>query len=558
MISASNETERFENEKEYERWSAELKKYGGGVNIVLNQYDGIERAYETGNFITAYFPAERKAQFAVPQGVENITLNDSYRIDRDAGNILLKYMVHLKTQQAFARNEGEEGTAKKIQDWFDRFESALQTLLDDKSIHLEYDFRKYNFKIKQAGREPFSFNELSDGYSSVLYIVSDLILRMDKNWLMGEEISKYDGQGIVLIDELETHLHIELQKKILPFLTEFFPNLQFIVTTHSPYILNSISNARAYDLEKHIELDNLSAFSSDDLAEGYFEADAYSDELKELLKRYEELCFKQNINEEERAERAQLRTKFKNLSPELSRDAREKFKDIEQRMIRIERKNTPKAQLAIADLQKAYKSGGTYNTDNVNAALKEMFHGKCYICENKAITSYQIEHLIPHRENKELKYDWENLFWSCAHCNNIKLAKYEPILDCTKENVERLIAFRKKGYFGTDETLEFVSLVEDSEAVKNTVSLLKDAYYGTTPQKKIEARIIRKTLRKELAEFKEYVREYQEAEDEEEKEDAEILIRKELKDSSAFTAFKRWLIWDNEIYSELEKYIPEN
>ena len=65
-------------------------------------------------------------------------------------------------------------------------------------------------------------------------------------------------------------------------------------------------------------------------------------------------------------------------------------------------------------------------------------------------------------------------------------------------------------------------------------------------------------MRKELAEFKEYVREYQEAEDEEEREDAGILIKKELRDSSAFAAFKRWLIWDNEIYSELEKYIPEN
>lgn len=329
--SATNENEKLKAEKEYKQCLGWIKEYEDGIHIVLNEYDGLEGAYQKGNFITAYFPAERKAQFAVPQGVENITLNDSYRIDRDAGNILLKYMVHLKTQQAFARNEGEEGTAKKIQDWFDRFESALQTLLDDKSIHLEYDFRKYNFKIKQMGRESFGFNELSDGYSSVLYIVSDLILRMDRNWLMGEEISKYDCQGIVLIDELETHLHIELQKKILPFLTEFFPNLQFIVTTHSPYILNSISNARAYDLEKHIELENLSAFSSDDLAEGYFEADAYSDELKEQLKCYEELCFKQNINEEERAERAQLRTKFKNLSPELSRDAREKFKDIEQR-----------------------------------------------------------------------------------------------------------------------------------------------------------------------------------------------------------------------------------
>ena len=98
MISASNETERFENEKEYERWSAELKKYGGGVNIVLNQYDGIERAYETGNFITAYFPAERKAQFAVPQGVENITLNDSYRIDRKLSSHLLE-MKEKKAQQ---------------------------------------------------------------------------------------------------------------------------------------------------------------------------------------------------------------------------------------------------------------------------------------------------------------------------------------------------------------------------------------------------------------------------------------------------------------------------
>ena len=331
ISSALNEDQKFEAEKKVAQYTEWIEKYGGGVQVILNEYDGMEKAYQTGNFITAYFPAERKAAFSIPKGVESIKLNDSYKIDGDAGNMLLKYMVHLKTQQAYARNEGEDATVKKIQTWFDRFESALQTLLDDKTIHLKYDFKKYNFKITQAGREEFGFNELSDGYSAVLYIVSDLILRMDKNWLMGEEISKYDCQGIVLIDELETHLHIELQKKILPFLIEFFPNLQFIITTHSPYILNSISNARAYDLENHIELDNLSAFSSDDLAEGYFEADAYADKLKEQLERYEELCFKQNITGEERAERAKLRIGFKNLSTELSRDAREMFRDIEQR-----------------------------------------------------------------------------------------------------------------------------------------------------------------------------------------------------------------------------------
>ena len=302
-----------------------------GVCITLNEYDGLNKMYQEGNFITAYFSAERKAMFEKPFGVENMKLADRYRVDSDAGNILLKYMVHLKTQQAYARNEGAEDTAQKIQEWFDRFESALQILLDEKSIRLEYDYKKYNFKLHQNGREPFSFHELSDGYSSVIYIVSDLILRMDKNWLLGEEISQYDYQGIVLIDELETHLHIDLQKKILPFLTEFFPRLQFIVTTHSPYILNSISNAKAYDLERHVELDNLSVFSSDDLAEGYFEADAYSDELKDELERYEKLCFREELTEEERAERAALKIKFKNLSLDLSGDARDMFEDIERR-----------------------------------------------------------------------------------------------------------------------------------------------------------------------------------------------------------------------------------
>lgn len=122
----------------------------------------------------------------------------------------------------------------------------------------------------------------------MIYIVSDLIFEWIKTgYWVKKSVSIM--HGIVLIDELETHLHIELQKKILPFLTEFFPNIQFIVTTHSPYILNSISNAKAYDLEKHVELENLAAFSSDELAEGYFEADEYSDTLKEELERYAQL-----------------------------------------------------------------------------------------------------------------------------------------------------------------------------------------------------------------------------------------------------------------------------
>lgn len=331
VLSASSDSEKYAADKDLKQCLGFLKKYSDGVQINLNQYEGLEMMYHNGKFITAYFPFERKAQFMRPNGVENITLENTYGIDESAGDILLKYMVHLKTQQAYARNEGDQTTADKIQQWFDRFDLALQILLDEESIHIEYDYKKYDFKIRQNGREPFSFNELSDGYSSVIYIVSDLILRMDKNWLLEDKISEYDYQGIVLIDELETHLHIELQKKIFPFLTKFFPRIQFIVTTHSPYILNSISNAKAYDLERQVELDNLSGFSSDDLAEGYFEADAYSDELKNSLNRYEELCLRNDLTEDERAERAEIRIKFKNISTELSGVAKERFEDIERR-----------------------------------------------------------------------------------------------------------------------------------------------------------------------------------------------------------------------------------
>ena len=223
-------------------------------------------------------------------------------------------------------------------------------------------------------------------------------------------------------------------------------------------------------------------------------------------------------------------------------------------MIKVERKSSEKAEKAIESLRRDKARSGSYNTPEVNAALREMFHGKCYICENKQITSYQIEHLVSHRGNADLKYDWNNLFLACAHCNNTKLDKYEPIIDCTKENVEALIAFRRTGYFGTDEKLLFEKLDYRIE-VENTIKLLQEVYYGSTPQKKMESTILRRMLRKELSAFKEYVREYHEAEDEE-KEDLKYLLQKELRDSSPFAAFKRWLIRDNrEVYAELLGYI---
>lgn len=324
--------QKLENEKNIKFYAKRIEEYCGGIELTFNDYLDIDKLYSDGNFITAFYAADRKAEIEVAKGVQEIKLDSSYGVDSDPGQLLLKYMVHLKTQQSYARNEGNKTDVENIQAWFDRFEKALQILLDEKSIHLKYDYKNYDFKIVQDGREPFNFNELSDGYSSVIYIVSDLILRMDKNWLETDHISQYDEEGIVLIDELETHLHIELQKKILPFLTEFFPRVQFIVTTHSPYILNSIPNAIAYDLERKVQLDDLSGYKADDLAEGYFGADDFSDSIKSMLSQYQKLTEKENISDEEKSERAMLRSELKDILAKFTDgEAKDMFDEIERR-----------------------------------------------------------------------------------------------------------------------------------------------------------------------------------------------------------------------------------
>ena len=83
------------------------------------------------------------------------------------------------------------------------------------------------------------------GYAAVFDIIGDLIMRMESK-------HRYDLEGLVLIDEIETHLHVDLQKKIVPILTQLFPNIQFVLTTHSPFVLNSTANAVVYDLEKKL------------------------------------------------------------------------------------------------------------------------------------------------------------------------------------------------------------------------------------------------------------------------------------------------------------------
>ncbi len=98
--------------------------------------------------------------------------------------------------------------------------------------------------IKLDGKTHY-LNELSSGFASLIKIVQSIVAGYSY-FTNAEDIEQV--KGYVLIDEIESHLHIEWQTKILPLLTKIFPNTYFVITTHSSLVLTQLVDGAAYQL----------------------------------------------------------------------------------------------------------------------------------------------------------------------------------------------------------------------------------------------------------------------------------------------------------------------
>ena len=279
-------------------WQNKLLAWTDGV-VAQCDYMTLREKYNNGQFIIAYYKATRFSKVEISNTIEHIELKDQYQIKDTPGTKLVKYMVGLKATQAFALQKKDMKRVEEIENWFQRFEGILKRIFEDPSLKLDFDIENFRFSIMQKNREPFDFNTLSSGYAAVFDIINDLIMRVEKK---GD-----NTEGIVLIDEIETHLHLELQKAILPLLVQMYPKIQFIASTHSPFILSSINNAVIFDLEnKTLVSDGLANLPYEGIVEGYFETDRLSDDLRNKFERYKTLVGKSQLSDEEYAEIMEL------------------------------------------------------------------------------------------------------------------------------------------------------------------------------------------------------------------------------------------------------------
>ena len=316
LLSVQDKNEEMKVKEVLNTYSNLEEELYGRVDVQFNDIGNVLEKYNEQNFIFAFYQADRKVKMSEPKNPTKPQYDKKGNIKATATIQFLNFLSDLKIQEALARNEKQYDDADVINEWFVDFEKLLQLIYQDDNLKLEFNYKDYSFKICTEGKK-FKFTQLSDGFAAALDIVADLILKMQEDNALTRA---YEKEGIVLIDEIETHLHLELQKTIMPLLTRVFPNVQFIITTHSPFVLNSMTNAVAYDLEHRKPIEDLSNYSYEALAEGYFGVSTESSTVEMRLNRLKELLEQKERSDSDKNEIRLLITELDKVSEAVSPD----------------------------------------------------------------------------------------------------------------------------------------------------------------------------------------------------------------------------------------------
>lgn len=105
----------------------------------------------------------------------------------------------------------------------------------------------YDIMLNQHDGTEIYYEYLSSGYKSLIYIFLGLIKEIEHRF-SNENLVVHDFEGIILIDELDLHLHPQWQSSILAVLSEMFPKAQFITTTHSAHIVQAAESSQIITL----------------------------------------------------------------------------------------------------------------------------------------------------------------------------------------------------------------------------------------------------------------------------------------------------------------------
>ncbi|ENU31203.1 hypothetical protein F991_00916 [Acinetobacter sp. CIP-A165] len=283
--------EKLSNNYFYIKEPQHIDNYFNNTNKLINSYINKENNLEIiGNDLNKdmiyYFDAARVSvkDFSFDQ----FKTYDEYAQEHSITDIegaleaylLLNKLALLSLSRSIKINSINNQKIYKLERWFKKVESDLKWIFENNSTKLIFT-RTGNKVLIQQDSNFFNFDELSSGFKAIFNIYANLLMRAQIKDLAPESLI-----GIAIIDEIDVHLHISLQKKVLPFLIKAFPKVQFIVSTHSPFVITSTDNETVvYDISSgDLFEEDLSFYSHDSIIKELFHVNPESNETINISK----------------------------------------------------------------------------------------------------------------------------------------------------------------------------------------------------------------------------------------------------------------------------------
>jgi predicted ATP-binding protein involved in virulence len=205
------------------------------------------------NWIAASYTGriEPNAEIKI-EGIREITnspFEDILSFERKAMPQLIgQYLVNQNYKRLKALSHNNQSAALESEKFMHGVELAIQEIL---ATPFQFVFNDEDENIRmQSGSDITEFALLPDGVKSIMSWMADLLMRLERiPWENNTPVFK--RSFLLLLDEIDIHLHPRWQRKILPVLQKLFPNAQIIASTHSPFVVASLKDGAVIELKRN-------------------------------------------------------------------------------------------------------------------------------------------------------------------------------------------------------------------------------------------------------------------------------------------------------------------
>ena len=177
-------------------------------------------------------------------------------LDGTANVKLMMNWLKKKTIQEYQKQKQQIETFSELDIVYRAMEKCYAQITGYKDVKILYNLDSNELDVYYTDEQGLKMNiplaQMSDGYKSTISLIADIAYRMSVlNPQLSEDIL-LKTEGVVLIDEIDLHLHPSWQQRILSDLSKIFPKLQFIVTTHAPAVINTVKSNSLIILDNYI------------------------------------------------------------------------------------------------------------------------------------------------------------------------------------------------------------------------------------------------------------------------------------------------------------------